>query len=204
MDPLSGLSLAAAVVQFVELGTKVASRINEFRKSTGEVPESLRSVSDQLPLLVQSLKRTQEHRPHDKDEEISLKPVVEGCYAQVQSLQQILDKTLPSKDESAWRRGRKALSSLNKDGDRQRINSKLAEYIRTLTYFHTTAIPDISNLQIQPADQDQERGRKKPAFLVKFDQDPHFIGRDDILQTIFTRFESGHHRIAIHGMAGVG
>ena len=204
MDPLSAVSLAAAVVQFVELGTKVAFRLNEFRKSAGVVPESLRSVADQIPLLVQSLKRTQAHQIQDKDVETTLKAVVEGCYAQVQALQKILDKTLPSKDDSTWRRGRKALSSLNKDGELQRINSKLAEYIRTLTYFHATAIPDMSNLQIQPMDMEQVGDRTRPKFLVKFDKDPFFIGRDNVLQDIFTRFESGQHRIAIHGMAGVG
>lgn len=204
MDPLSAVSLAAAVVQFVELGTKVAFRLNEFRRSTGEVPESLRSVADQIPLLVQSLKRTQAHRIQDKDVETSLKAVVEGCYVQARALQEILNKTLPSKNDSTWRKGRKALSSLNKDGDLQRINSKLAEYIRTMTYFHATAIPDMSKLQLQPTDKEQEGDRTRPVFLVKFDQDPHFIGRDDVLQDIFTRFESGHHRVAIHGMAGVG
>ena len=204
MDPLSAVSLAAAVVHFVELGTKVAFRLNEFRKSAGEVPESLRSVADQIPLLVQSLKRTQAHQIQDKDVETSLKAVVEGCYAQARALQEILDKTLPSKNDSTWRKGRKALSSLNKDGDLQRINSKLAENIRALTYFHTTAIPDVSRLQLQPADLEQELDRTKPTFMVHFDQDPHFIGRDDVLQEIFTDFESGQHRVAIHGMAGVG
>lgn len=204
MDPVSAVGLAAAIAQFVDFGTKLASRLHEFKKSTGEVPESLRSVDDQLPLLVQSLERTEALQIQDKDKKMSLGRVVDGCNAQVQALQKILDKILPSEGDSSWRKGRKALSSLNKDRDLQRINSKLAEYVRTLTYFHITAIPDISNLHIQPADLQQNRDRARPTFLVNFDKDPCFIGRDSVLQNIFTHFESGQHRIAIHGMAGVG
>ena len=119
MDPLSAVSLAAAVAQFIDFGTKVASRLRDFQESTGEVPKSLRTVNDRLPGIISGLNLLQAHPIRGKDEETSVRRVVEGCRAQVQLLQAILDKTLPSKNDSTLRKLRKALSSLNKDRDLQ-------------------------------------------------------------------------------------
>jgi hypothetical protein len=55
----------------------------------------------------------------------------------------------------------------------------------------------------QPLKLDTETQRE-PCFMVKFDQDENFIGREEIIIEIDKRLMAGQHRVAITGIGGVG
>jgi hypothetical protein len=55
----------------------------------------------------------------------------------------------------------------------------------------------------QPLKLDKETQRE-PCFMVKFDQDENFVGREEIIIEIDRRLMAGQHRVAITGMGGVG
>jgi hypothetical protein len=103
MEPLAVIGLVSAIVQFVDFGTKVVGRLNGFRQSINEVPKTFRKINDQLPLLIDTLRRTQSQADagHVGEETAkALKPVVEGCLVQVKQLEDILVKALPLDKDS--------------------------------------------------------------------------------------------------------
>jgi hypothetical protein len=47
------------------------------------------------------------------------------------------------------------------------------------------------------------RNKQKPCFIVPFERDQQFIGREDILNEIEQKFKS-QRRVALAGIGGVG
>ena len=209
-ETLAIIGLISSIVQFVDFGTKVMHRLNEFQSNIKDVPETFRHIKTQLPLLIDTLKQTQAQADaaHLSEETAkALKLVVEGCLSQVKLLEEILIKALPTKKDSSLRKGLKALTSLAHDKDVQRITTALDGYVQTLTYYTSNATY-ASNQVLQKAYQElklnPDTTRRKPRFMVKFDQDPDFIGREDIMKEIDERHGVGRPRVAIAGIGGVG
>jgi hypothetical protein len=106
-EALAVIGLVSAIVQFVDFENKVVGRLNEFRQSVNEAPKTFRKVNRQLPLLIDTLRRTQNQADsgHVSEETATaLKPVVEGCLANVKQLEDMLAKALPSEKDSTWSR----------------------------------------------------------------------------------------------------
>jgi hypothetical protein len=138
----------------------------------------------------------------------ALKPVVDGCLSYIKQLEGILVKALPTKKDSTWIRYFKALSSLAHDKTVQQTTSTLERYIQVLIYHQATSSLDLYKLTLQEGPQqlklDPETPLRKTCFMVKFDQNPNFIGREDIIQEIDRRFSMQQRRVAIAGIGGVG
>lgn len=99
VDPLSAIGLAANIVQFIDFGGKVLTRLKEFNWKAQEVPEIYRDVKNRLPLLLDCIKRIQkdvDRKALDEETQATLLPVIEGCKIQIEKLYSILDKTLPA------------------------------------------------------------------------------------------------------------
>lgn len=58
-EALAVARLVSEIVQFVEFGTKVVSRLHEFLSSVNDMPKTFQDVNNRLPILIDSLKRTQ-------------------------------------------------------------------------------------------------------------------------------------------------
>ena len=56
-EALAALGVAAAIAQFVQLGAAVVTRIHEFVSSTQDVPDSLKAIADQLPVMIDICQR---------------------------------------------------------------------------------------------------------------------------------------------------
>ena len=211
MDPLAVIGLVSAIVQFVDFGNKVVGRLNDFRESIDEVPKTFRKIHDQLPLLINALRRTQDQADAglvSEETAKALKPVVEGCLAQVKQLEDILLKALPSEKDSTWSRRIKALASLAHDKAIQQITSELESHVRVLTYHQATSSSDLSSQLVlrgvlHPLKLNTKT-QQGPYFMVKFKQDENFIGREDIIEEIDRRLIGQQHRVAITGIGGVG
>jgi hypothetical protein len=59
MEPVAVIGLVSAIAQFVDFGDKVVRRLNDFRQSINEVPKAFRKINNQLPLVIDTLRRTQ-------------------------------------------------------------------------------------------------------------------------------------------------
>ena len=90
--------------------------LNEFHSCLDEVPKSFRDVKIELPLLVDALERTKKQTEDgcfSKNTQEAIWSVVKGC--QVERLNDVLEETLPTKGDSSWKRGKKALSSIGQE-----------------------------------------------------------------------------------------
>jgi hypothetical protein len=193
-EALAVVGLAAAIIQFVDFSSKIVERLQDFHSSVNEAPNAFRDVKAELPLLLNTLKRTQaqaESGDISRETQEALLPVVEGCRSQVELLDSTLTKTLPKLGDSSWRRGMMAFSSVGQEKKVEQITSTLRKYVQTLTYHQAT---DPTKLVIRPS---------KPCFMMPFDRDQSFVGREDILQELKSRFKN-QRRVALAGIGGVG
>ena len=208
-EALAIVGLVSAIVQFVDFGTKVVERLNEFDSDVHEVPQTFQAVKVQLPLLIDTLYRTQQqaYAGHvSVGTATALKPLVDACSTEIKALQIILEKTLPQSKSSSWQRRLLALKSLARDKDVERSIAKLEGHIRVLTFYQSTNSSDSSNklFALQQTHDPASHQPRKPVFMVPFEQDETFIGRKDILDDIDQKLKAVRRRAVLTGIGGVG
>jgi hypothetical protein len=197
-EGLAVVGLASVICQLVDFATKVVRRLNEFRSSLNEMPRIFREIKDQLALLICTLETTQSQvnaRRISEETAEMLKHVFNGCLLQVKQLEDIMAKTIPTVRDSTLNRGLKALTSLARERTVQHIRSEIDRYVAHLTHHHVASLYHLSMWESSP---------QRPLFTVKFDRDPSFIGREDIIREIDERFQARQRRVAIAGIGGVG
>ncbi|KAK5987846.1 Nephrocystin-3-like protein [Cladobotryum mycophilum] len=206
MDPITAIGLASTIFQFIELGIKVAKRVDEFTAAIDDVPKTFKQIRTELPLIVDGLRRIQRNidsRKVDKGTEEALVPVVKGCLAEIEQLDKILEKALPSADASAWGRRWKAAISLTYDKKIEEIAESLDGYIRTLMFHQVIDNMNFTSFKVEL----QPPPYPKPFWLVPFDRNASFVGRDDIFTDIEDAFavqESSQPKAALCGLGGIG
>jgi len=142
MEALAVVGVVASIVQLVEFGSKILLRLNDFQSNLGEIPKTFRHVKAELPVLLDTLEQTKKaiETGSIRDEtKKALLPVLDGCRAQIESLDDVIGKTLPLPGDSWREKGRKGISSLRQDSKVRKITTDLQGYIQTLTYYHAAA-----------------------------------------------------------------
>jgi hypothetical protein len=135
------IGLVSSIASLVEISAKIVSRLHEFASKTSDVPESFRSLSDRLPLLMVTLQRitaqAQAGRlPDDVTE--ALQAVVDGTSRQVSVVQAHLSSILPPENASKIERAVKALKSLAKEDKVCQAVDKIHKDIDFLVLHQTT------------------------------------------------------------------
>jgi len=142
-ESLAVVSIVASILQLVEFSTKVLSRLNDFQSRSEEIPKCFRHLKVELPLLVETLKQIESQISTgsiDTEVQRSLKPVVDACNSRLQSLEELVDKSLPLPTDSQSQKAKKALSSLTHDSKVEKIRSELQAYVQTLTFYFSVAV----------------------------------------------------------------
>ena len=107
------MALVSNIVQFIDLGTKVAKRLDEMRVTIEDSPRVFQAIRIQLPLLVDTLQQVKaqaEQGNISASTEKALIPVIDGCMEQVNSVDEIIQKIVVVAGDSSWQRSRKALA----------------------------------------------------------------------------------------------
>ena len=147
MDPLSALSIASSIVQFLDFGIKVTRRLSEYNNaSPKDVPKSLQSINAQLPLLINALNRVKTDIEVDKidvDTRCILRGVVAGCTALVEQVESIISKMAPVPGEAFAVKVRKVLASLKTDEKIWAIDKNLQTYISVLILHHVIEASEV-------------------------------------------------------------
>lgn len=141
------VGIVASIVQLVDFGTRILSRLEEYQSKTADIPESSSHIKAELPALLDALRITQSavDAGYMADEsKKALLPVIEGCKVQIKLLEELVAKTLPASGDSWIRRGSKALRSLRYDAKVERIASVIRKYVQTLTYHATASLRSMS------------------------------------------------------------
>ncbi|PQE06837.1 ankyrin 2,3 unc44 protein [Rutstroemia sp. NJR-2017a WRK4] len=140
MDPLTAISLASAIVQFVEFGFKVAKRLDEFNNlKSSEVPKSLQAIAIQLPLLVNSLgkiKTESQIKDLDFDTKCILRGVVAGCMTEIRQIEEIINKISAVPGASHTVKLKMVFMSFRLDEKMWAIERNLHTYVSVLILHH--------------------------------------------------------------------
>ena len=214
MEAIAAISFVSAVWSLADYGTKVVQRLNEFRANVRDLPPAFLHISDQLPLLIDTVNHLHD-QAKDGDlspkTETALRPVVEGIHTQITQLDSVLVKVLPSAKASTWEKGLKAVKSLTYQKTVDDFASVIDRYVSNLTVYQTThngdliknLIDSIERTSSQQLEAVQIAPSRKPYFMVRYQTDEDFIGREMIMEEIGRRF-GRKKRVAITGIGGVG
>ncbi|KAJ4329356.1 hypothetical protein N0V84_000251 [Fusarium piperis] len=203
MDPVSAIGLVAAIVQLVELGAKITKRLVDFSSAAlqDDAPQAFKQIKTALPLIVADLQHIQANSSHAAPrDQAALDSVVQGCLSETQELDVILEKALPSTEDSSWERRKKALGSLKYDKKIDKIAAVLNNYVGILTLHQVVDISQSSKSERPPSYQ-------QVYWLVPYDKNPSFVGRDAVFKEIensLTAEEGVQPKTALYGLGGIG
>lgn len=209
-ESIAAVGLVAAILQFIEFGTKIVARLNEFDSKLSDVPKAFRDVKEQLPLIIDTLKRTRGQADAGYMEEStkrSLRHVIEGCQRQIEILKKILDKAMPAEDAPSWKKRWSFCRGLTYDKDIERTAKVLDGYITTLNFHQTTTGLDIgcrSMEQRKSSPNGCSTQTQKPIFMVPFHRNHAFVSGQETFEVIETKLNMRYRRAALAGIGGVG
>ncbi len=126
MDPLSALSLAAAVAQFVDYGFKIVSGAREIHASlAGATTEDqhLETATRDIQRLLDKLVTPVSETPGD--EEKLLAPLIAECHSISAELLTLLNKTKATDPKSKFRSAIASIKSKAKEKDKLSLQSRL-------------------------------------------------------------------------------
>jgi hypothetical protein len=207
------ISFVSAVSSLADYGWRVVRRLNEFRKTVNDLPQCFHHISVQLPLLVEIV----EHfRRQAQDEDLSpkieevLSPVVEGLRKEITKLDAVLLKVLPSANASTWEKSIKAIKSVAVEKTVEDFASVIRDYVSSLTTYQMTQNSDelkllagmLKDQTLAPSTR--QSLPRKPIWMMTYDSEEHFVGRDQTMNEIKRQFDMGRSRVAITGIGGVG
>ena len=195
-EAIAVLSFVSAIAALIDIGRTVADRLNDFRVKTHELPQAFKHVQAQIPITIDSLRRTQiEAQAGNLDAETqeALAPALEGCHNQIQRLDEVLRKVLPTKDDSSWARRIKALRSVSKDLEVQALLKEIDRYVSRIMLHNTSRTPKIV----------QQFGPVQQVFMKAANRDPNFVDRPEIFKELDNNLTT-FGRAALAGIGGAG
>lgn len=197
-EAIAVIAFVSALAGLVDIGSRAISRLNDFRAGTREIPDALKHISSQLPLVVDSLSRSKARAQSGElrtETQNALVPTLKACTELLDRLDRLLKDLLPVKDDSSWDRKMKALKSVSKETYMQSLLAELDRYIITFT-LHNTSIPGMST----------GSAVFTPDLSLKTlpsNRDPNFIDRPEVFHALETNLDK-HGRAALSGVGGVG
>lgn len=192
-------------MQLTELGIKITKRVNDFNSAAraDNPPRAFKQILEVLPLIISGLKRLEADISTDHVNERDEKAVgvaVQGCLSEIKDLDNILDKVLPSAGASTPEKYFKAFKSLKYEGRIKEIMRTIGHYTETLTFHKASYNSHGANLEKLPSHQ-------KAFWIVPFDRNALFVGRDDIFEKIESQLKVNkgtQPKAALYGLGGIG
>lgn len=138
MDPLSAVSVAAAVIQFVEFGRKVVSKGSEIYNSVqGASIDHVQSeaAARNLVQLNEALKASlHSSRCYDEQENEAIRDICNGCISTAKELIARFNKLRVGNGQTGrrWKSLRQALKSVWSKGEIDAVAARLEAYRREL------------------------------------------------------------------------
>jgi len=132
------ISLVANIAQLLDECSKIVHRLHEFQRCGRETPKTYRNFTAELPLLQEALRLIKEAEDAGfiaDGQKTGLLSAIDGCQEQIQGLDIIITKTLPSSDDSTRTKVKKTIASLCQDAKVKHLTNILHGYIWTLTFY---------------------------------------------------------------------
>lgn len=217
------IGVVQAAISLVNFGGKIIRRMDEFNHNVKGLPESFVKIRNQLPLLLKVVEDLQGEASNSKlnvDSESLLMPVLDGLRKDILSFDETLLKSLPSPNASNREKIAKAIKGVGMQKKIDEFWSNIQDYLNTLTAFwqarHATSLREliakVEGRLERPAEPpayealvaSMPKPKLNPVWMVKYDIEDDFIGRDEILQAVGRQLAEGNHRAALAGIGGVG
>lgn len=223
------IGLVAALSQFVEFGSKVVRQLRRLEVDVAESPVVFRNVRNRLPLMLDLVKKIMLQMDaglvSGSSQEVML-PVIRSCVSQAAQLDDLVTKALPQSKESSWMRGKKAVMGVLAEPEVERIDAALKanfdllvqagtfqsinrldrpESVALSSTFNLTLLQQQNHATQQPWSELQ-RNQSTPTqlvFMVPFQRDMNFLGRQTVLDVIDRKFEA-QRCIALSGLGVLG
>lgn len=214
------IGVVQAALSLVSYGGQIVKRMDEFNNNVKGLPESFAKIRNQLPLLLHTVELLQRPGSDGKlnpNTEPLLIPVLDGLRKEIVSFDETLLKVLPSPHASNREKITKAIRSVGIQKKIDEFKSSIQEYLRTLDAFHNAHHADSLRELMATIEGRLERPVEPPAYeallpkpklnpvwMVKYDLEEDFVGRDGIMSTIEKQLTESNHRAALAGIGGVG
>ncbi|KAI9775356.1 MAG: hypothetical protein M1839_001272 [Geoglossum umbratile] len=218
-EALAVISIISNIVTLVDISIEVFDRAKAFSGDVKEVPKAFQDVQSVLPLVANTLRKTQGQAESGQVDEATckaLRPVVEGCKRKVTELNTIFQNVLPADGASKWSQKWKAVSSMGQDKKGKAIAAAILVDMQTLTYYHIAEGPTaaqvasitaaISKMTTNTAPVPTEDTVAQGFFVMPYARNSQFVGRDIYIEDLGTRLEkrTSHNRVALVGLGGIG
>lgn len=212
------VGVAASVLQIIQIGALVVSRIAQYSAAYGEVPEAFRHIHNRIKLLDDALRLTKEKMENDGNNgnngttSDAFEPILKDCLAQMTKLQSTIDIVLPKQGDSSANRKWKAIKSMKYDSEIQRLDDTIGKYMTLMSQHHV-----IANATQTPSSEFHEfvgvdhgtnmrssdpKPPLKPKSTCPFERERDFVYRDT-LGDIMARSKPSS-KLAVIGIGGVG
>ena len=222
-EALAILGVVQTGISLVSYGGRIVKRMDEFNHNVKGLPESFLKIRNQLPLLlniVELLQRQASNGEFDTGTESLLVPVLDGLGKDIIDFDKLLSKALPSPDASNKEKIAKAIRSVGIQKQINEFRLSIQDYLNTLTAFQHTRHAESLRELIATVERQNEPPTKppdyealvlcvpkpklNPVWMVKYDLEEAFVGREDIMSSIEKQLTEGNHRAALAGIGGVG
>ena len=171
------ISFVSAVAGLIDIGCKVAYRLNEFNSTAREIPEVFKHTAAQLPVVLDALRRTEKRARAglvDKQIPNALIPSLAGCHERIAALYSILEEVLPKENDSSLREALEATRSLSKDKEIQVALKDIDRCLINLTFHNTSG----GTMPVGSANV------SNPIDMTPAGRDPNFADRLDLFNPL--------------------
>ena len=214
-EAIAIIGFVQSAVSLVSYGARIVKRMDEFNHNVKGLPESFVKIRNQLPLMLNVVAHLQKQASDgglDLDTESLLVPVLDGLRKDIVGFDETLLKVLPSPHASNKEKIAKAIKSVGIQKKIDEFRSSIQDYLNALTAFqhtrHADSFRDLTALIEGQIDRSAEPSLREtslpPVWMVKYDLEKDFVGREGIISTIEKQLTEGNHRAALAGIGGVG
>ena len=216
-EALVVLGILANIFAVVDFSSKAIERVKESLEDTGDLPVAFQRLQNSLPLMSDTLRKTEQKAKAGEFEESTckaLQPVIADYNRKLEDLKGILKKLVPPEGASKWRRGMSAISSLGYDRKVEGIVKALESSMSLLTHYHVATAPtaaQLTTLAIRTPSAATKATPERPSIPRPYYEVPivwsdDFTGRVEIMETLGTQLcqTNRHSRVALVGLGGVG
>ena len=136
----AALGVASSLITFTDVTWRILKRLDEYCNNTKDVPKVIKHIRPQLQLLIE---KVEELRRGDEDGRLTgsspstLSKIIKPCEEQLNLLDQLTVKMLPSRSDSTILRLRKAGLSIYYEKELSRVWARVESY-KTTFIFHFT------------------------------------------------------------------
>ena len=135
------MAAAASIIAIIHTSGKILARIKEYGGVANEIPQYLRHTENKLILLRTVSKQVEIRRESgsiEPDYMRAIEPMLQEYGQQIEELEIILQKLIPTSQSDAWTRTKIVVKSISEEKKVEKITKTLNDCVQYLNFFLTS------------------------------------------------------------------